>query len=64
MHVLLAKLRWYEPGCQWSDVLGALRVQSGKLDWGISVNGGRGWGGGVDSEAAAIHLGFFRRHLC
>lgn len=37
--IVLAKLRWYDLGGrtserQWSDILGVLRVQSGKLDWG------------------------------
>jgi hypothetical protein len=37
--IVLAKLRWYDLGGrtserQWSDILGVLRVQRGKLDWG------------------------------
>ena len=37
--VVLAKLRWYDQGGrtserQWSDILGVLRVQGGRSDWG------------------------------
>lgn len=47
--IVLAKLRWYDLGGrtserQWSDILGVLRVQSGKLDWGYIEEWGRGWG--------------------
>ena len=42
--IVLVKLKWYRldgevSDRQWSDILGMLKVQAGRLDWNICKNG-------------------------